>query len=258
MPIKLGVVEALFRYPVKSMRGEPLDSVEVDWHGIAGDRRLALRRLPEQLPDRLLDQGGFPWLTASKLPELILFAPGRPAASAETHLPTHVRTPDGDELALFSPELAAEIGRRLGSPVQMMHLRQGIFDEAGISLITGATVDEVARLSAMPADVRRFRPNIVIRSQRAEPFEEDAWVGGALQFGDGGEAVRLGVTMRDERCAMVNLDPDTARSAPELLKTIVRVADNRLGVYGTVTRRGRLRLGQTLYLEPQVGSAEHG
>ena len=69
MAIKIGEVEALFRYPVKSMSGEALESAELGWHGLDGDRRLALRRMD--------DRGGFPWLTATKLPELILFAPVR-------------------------------------------------------------------------------------------------------------------------------------------------------------------------------------
>src|SRR3954454_25037858 len=119
MPIQIGHVEALFRYPVKSMRGEQLEEAKLGWHGVDGDRRLAFRRID--------DRSGFPWLTATKLPELILFAPVRTSAGG---LPTHVRAPGGEELALFSPELAADIGDRHGSPVEMTHLDRGIFDEA--------------------------------------------------------------------------------------------------------------------------------
>ncbi|HEV8394548.1 MAG TPA: MOSC N-terminal beta barrel domain-containing protein [Vicinamibacterales bacterium] len=163
MPIKVGEVEALFRYPVKSMQGDPLEVAELGWHGLDGDRRLAFRRSD--------DRGGFPWLTATKLPELILFAPQRREPAAGGSLPTHVRTPDGEELALLGPELAADVGRRHGSPVEMMHLNRGIFDEASVSMITAATVGEIGRLSAQPPDVRRFRPNILIGSLRAVPFE---------------------------------------------------------------------------------------
>lgn len=248
MPIKLGEVEALFRYPVKSMSGERLDAAELDWHGIVGDRRLGVHRLG--------DHGGFPWLTATKLPELILFAPRRRGAMAEGDLPTHVRTPEGAELELFGPELAAEIGRRAGSPVEMMHLNRGIFDEAGLSLIAPATIDEIGRLSAQTPDVRRFRPNIVIRSLRALPFEEDEWVGGVLSFGEGSEAATIAVTNRDERCAMVNFDPDSARPAAEMLKAIVRVRHNKAGVYGTITRRGRLTVGQSIFFEPPARPGE--
>jgi uncharacterized protein YcbX len=247
MSIEIGEVEAVIRYPVKSMRGEPLGAAELDWHGIIGDRRLALRRLD--------DHSGFPWLSASKLPELILFAPLRRGSPLEQDLPTHVRTPESDELAVFGQELAADVGRRLGSPVQMMHLRQGIFDEAGISVITAATVSEIGKLATLAPDLRRFRPNIVIRSLRSVPFEEDEWVGGALSFGEGAGAATIAVTMRDERCSMVNLDPDSARPAAEMLKAIVQVKSNKVGVYGTITRCGRLTVGQTILFEPHLHRA---
>jgi hypothetical protein len=45
MPIEIGQIEAIFRYPVKSMRGELLDAATLGWHGLDGDRRLAFRRL---------------------------------------------------------------------------------------------------------------------------------------------------------------------------------------------------------------------
>ena len=242
MPIKVGQVEALFRYPVKSMSGEPLEGAELGWHGLDGDRRLAFRRAD--------DRGGFPWLTATRLPDLLLFAPQRRGAAVEGDLPTHVRTPEGEEMAVFGQELATEVGRRHGSPVQMMHLNRGIFDEASISVITSATVSEIGRLAAQRPDVRRFRPNIVIASLRSVPFEEDDWVGGVLSFGEGIEAAAISVTNRDERCSMVNLDPDSARPAAEVLKAIVRVKDNKAGVYGTVTRCGRLAVGQPILFEP--------
>jgi len=249
MPIKIGEVEALFRYPVKSMSGEPLEVADLGWHGLDGDRRLAFRRVD--------DRGGFPWLTAVKLPDLILFSPQRRGPAAEGNLPTHVRTPEGEEWAVFSQELATEVGRRHGSPVQMMHLNRGIFDEASVSVITSDTIGEIGRLAAQRPDVRRFRPNILIASLRSVPFEEDAWVGGVLSFGEGDGAAAIGVTNRDERCSMVNLDPDSPRVDAEMLKAIVRVRDNKAGVYGTVTRRGRLAVGQPIFFEPAAPHREH-
>jgi uncharacterized protein YcbX len=242
MPIKIGEVEALFRYPVKSMSGEPLEVADMGWHGLEGDRRLAFRRVD--------DRGGFPWLSAGKCPDLVLHAPLRRGPAVDGDLPTHVRTPEGEELAVFGEELAAEIGRRHGSPVQMTHLNRGIFDEANISVITSATVGDIGRLAAQRPDVRRFRPNIVIASLRSVPFEEDEWVGGVLSFGETSEAAAIAVTMRDERCSMVNLDPDSARAAPEVLKAIVRVRDNKAGVYAAVIRPGRVAIGQPILFEP--------
>src|SRR3990170_2944377 len=126
MSIEIGEVEAVIRYPVKSMRGEPLGAAELDWHGLEGDRRLALRRLD--------DHSGFPWLSASKLPDLLLFAPHGHKEGQE-NLPTHIRTPDGEEMPVFDEHLAGEIARRYGAPVQMMQMRHGIFDDASISVI---------------------------------------------------------------------------------------------------------------------------
>jgi uncharacterized protein YcbX len=241
MSIEIGHVEAIFRYPIKSMAGERLEAVDLGWHGFDGDRRLAFHRLD--------DRSGFPWLSAGRLPDLLLFAPQRPESDAPGDLPTHVRTPGGKDLPVFSDELAAEVGRRHGAPVQMMQLKHGIFDEANISVIASATIGEIGRLAGRSLDVRRFRPNILVRLARPTPFQEDGWVGGVLSFGDEYNAAAIAVTMRDVRCAMVNLDPDTASAAPEVLKAIVRVNDNNAGVYGAVTRVGSVAIGQRIFIE---------
>jgi len=242
MRVEIGQVEAIFRYPVKSMGGERLDSANLGWHGLDGDRRLALRRMD--------DRGAFPWLSASKLPDLVLFTPLRREDGAGGHLPTHVRTPDGEEMDVFGADLAAEIGRRHGASVQMMQLKHGIFDEASISVIALDTVSEIGQLAGVSPDMRRFRPNIVVRSVRSVPFQEDEWVGGVLSFGEGSDAPAVAVTMRDERCSMLNIDPDSASRAPEMMKAVVRANQNCAGIYGTVTRIGRVAVGQTIFLRP--------
>ena len=239
MPIEIGQIEAIYRYPVKSMRGEQLDAATLGWHGMDGDRRLAFRRVDER--------GGNPWLSAGRLPDLISFTPLRQQDKRDA-LPTHVRTPEGEEMPLFGDALAAEVGRRHGAPVQMMQLRHGIFDEASISVIASATVREIGRLAERSADVRRFRPNLVVRSTREVPFEEDEWVGGVLTFGEADDAPAVAVTMRDLRCAMVNIDPDGGSPAPEVMKACVRANENYAGIYCTVTRIGRLAVGQTIVL----------
>jgi uncharacterized protein YcbX len=240
MPIEIGHVEAIFRYPVKSMAGERLEAAEMGLHGIEGDRRLAFRRVE--------DRSGFPWLTATKLPELLRFAPQRREDVAPGELPTHIRTPDGTDLPVFGEALAAEVGGRYGAAVQMMQLRHGIFDDASISVIASDTVGEIARLAGQTPDVRRFRPNIVVRLLRPGPFQEDEWLGGVLKFGEGDDAPAIAVTMRDVRCSMINFDPDTASPAPEMLKAVVRVNQNNAGIYGAVTRVGRVATGQSIFL----------
>jgi uncharacterized protein YcbX len=215
--LAVGTIAAIFRYPVKSMRGEAVAAATLGWHGVEGDRRLALRRLDER--------GGFPWLTAGTLPDLIHYTPAREGEGGAEALPTHGRTPQGETLPIFG----------------------GIFDDASVSVIAAATVEEIGRLAGCPADVRRFRPNIVVRGGGA-PFGEDGWVGGVLTFGDPADAAAVAVTMPDVRCGMVNLDPDGGPATPRVLKAVVGANGNRAGIYGTVTRAGRIAVGQTVWL----------
>ena len=250
MLIEIGHVEAIFRYPVKSMAGERLEVANLGWHGLDGDRRLAFRRMG--------NRSGMPWLTASKLPDLLLFTLHRREDGAQGDLPTHIRTPDGEEMPVFGEDLAAEVGSRYGAPVEMMQLRHGIFDESSISVIALDTVHEIGRLAGRSLDVRRFRPNVVVRSLRSVAFQEDEWLGGVLSFGEGDDAPAVTVTMRDIRCSMLNLDPDSATPAPEVMKAVVRANQNNAGIYGVVTRIGRLAVGQTVLLRAANEKRERG
>lgn len=248
MKQEIGVITALYRYPVKSMAGEPLDSADVGWHGLRGDRRLAFRRLGET--------NGFPWLTASKLPELLLFTPVRSSEYASfsanaQHLPTHIRTPEGDVLELYSDALREDVSRRCKMDVELTHLKHGIFDESPISLISTATINAIgAGMGAPDMDTRRFRPNIVIETTSNRAFAEDAYVGKSLFFGEAetGNGVGINVALLDERCMMVNLDPDTAESNPAVMKTVVQMNKNNAGVYCTVIGTGTLAVGQKVYV----------
>jgi uncharacterized protein YcbX len=228
----LGAVREIYRYPVKSMAGEGLSTAAVGWHGLEGDRRFAFRRIA--------DTSGFPWLSASRLPALVChrawFPPGESGV--------RVVTPSGQDLAGESAELRALIAAACGEPVELMQLKHGIFDEAPLSLITVATMRRLGEVSGVSFDVRRFRPNIVIDTPDGEPFSEDRWVGRDLGCG---ETVQIGITLRDLRCAMVNLDPDTAQADARLLKTAARLNDACAGVYGVPVRTGTIRPGDELY-----------
>jgi uncharacterized protein YcbX len=240
MGIALGHVSAIFRYPVKSMAGQRLDGATIGWHGIEGDRRFAFRRLA--------DRGAFPFLTASRLSQLLLYQPlGRQDTTAEP-LPTHVRTPDGREYGLTDEALLKEIATRHGSGLELMQLRHGIFDEGAVSVIALGTIRGIMHEVGHDADVRRFRPNLVIDTRDAVPFEEDQWVGKVLEFGPEGTGPVVSVTLRDQRCVMVNFDPDTAEADALVMKTVVRMNENYAGVYGTVVRTGEVRVGQVVVL----------
>jgi hypothetical protein len=120
------------------------------------------------------------------------------------------------------------------------------------------TVREIGRLAGRNLDVRRFRPNVVVRLLRSAPFQEDEWLGGVLSFGEGDDAPAITVTMRDVRCSMVNFDPDSASPAPEVLKAVVGANQNNAGIYGAVTRIGRLAVGQTILLRAATEKRERG
>jgi len=237
---KIGRVSEIVRYPVKSMAGVPARSATLGWHGLEGDRRFAFRRVG--------DASGMPWLTASRLPELLLYQPVGFENPTGEQLPTHVRTPAGSELELGSAELKAELDERFRSPVELMNLRQGIFDEAAISMISLATIAGIGREAGLDLDRRRFRANIVVETERIEPFLEDAWVGQMLVFGESDPPPALSVTQCDERCVMINLDPDTGVSDPRVMKTVVRLNKNHAGVYASVVRTGTIHVGDTVSL----------
>jgi hypothetical protein len=238
--MEIGHVEAIFRYPVKSMAGESLEAANLGWHGLEDDRRLAFRRMNHH--------SDFPWLSASALPDLLRYSPHRHEDGARSGLPTHIRTPEGEAMPVFSDDLANDVARRHGAPVQMMQLKNGVFDDACISVIASETVREIARLAGQTPDARRFRPNIVVRLLRPLPFQENEWLGNVLSFGEGEGAPAIAVTTHDVRCSMINLDPDSARPAPEMLKAVVRVNQNNAGIYGAVTRIGLLAVGQPILL----------
>ncbi len=238
--MNVGRIAEIFRFPVKSMAGMPTDTIELGWHGLDGDRRFAFRRAA--------DRSGFPWLTASRLPELVRYSPFKLDGSAEDGLPTHVRTPAGRELELESPELRAELAERFGGEVDLLRMHGGIFDEAPVSLISLATVAGIGREAGLDLDHRRFRANLVIETDRPEPFLEDGWVGRTVKFGDGDPGPAVSVMLCDARCRMINLDPDTAAPETGVLKTVGRLNQGNAGVYATVVRTGTIRVGDRVTL----------
>jgi uncharacterized protein YcbX len=238
--IPVGRVRELVRYPVKSMAGITTESAILGWYGLEGDRRFAFRRVR--------DDSGMPWLTASRLPNLVLYQPVGLDESTGEPLPTHVRTPAGRCVELRSSELTAELAGRFGSAVDLMKLNHGIFDESPVSVISLTTIAGIGRQAGLDLDRRRFRANIVVETLASEPFLEDRWVGGMLMFGDAAPRPAVRVTMRDLRCMMINLDPETGAQDARALKTVVRLNENNAGVYAVVVRPGPIRVGDQVIL----------
>ena len=236
--IEIGRIREIVRYPVKSMAGTAMESAVLGWYGLDGDRRFAFRRAGET--------GGMPWLTAGRLPRLVLYQPV--GIDESTGEPAHVRTPDGQTLELRSAELTAELAARFGGGVELMKLNHGIFDEGAVSVISLATIAGIGREAGLDLDRRRFRANIVLETEGDTTFLEDGWVGGTLLFGEDEPRPAVSVTLRDERCVMMNLDPETAKQDARVMKTVVRLNGNHAGVYGTVVRTGTLRVGDRVRL----------
>jgi uncharacterized protein YcbX len=240
----IGHVSGLVRYPVKSMAGISTESAFLGWHGLEGDRRFAFRRLG--------DHGGFPWLTASRVPELLLYHPFGLDESTGEPLPTHVRTPSGAHAELRSAALESEIAERYGGRVELMQLKHGIFDDGSVSVLSQATIAAIGREAGLELEAKRFRANILLETHDGEAFEEDGWVGGRLLFGESEPRPAVSVTARDVRCVMINVDPDTGRQDGRVLKAVVGLNANKAGVYGTVVQTGTIRVGQGVSLVMDV------
>lgn len=257
------VVRQLWRYPVKSMGGEPLDAVDVGRYGLAGDRHWAV-----------VDVGTGLALTARRVPEL-LFASARlaPDGGVAIDLPTGATVTgaagDGDET------LSAWLGR----PVRLVEAQPGdrgtyeiAVDAAGAYLTapdaegpwsgrwqqwsgpagvfhdssrTRVSIIDEADLEG--ADVRRFRPNVLV----AGTDGADALVGGLLRH----ETLVLNVLKRIDRCVIVTrAQPDLPRDV-EVLRRIVHARDGYLAVGAHVREPGHLEVGTTLTVEPRPEAA---
>jgi uncharacterized protein YcbX len=251
--IEVGRVQALYRYPVKSMRGEAIAATHVWWHGFDGDRRYAFVRAD--------DPSGFPWLTGRQVPHMVRYAPyfvepENPAASA-----VRVRTPDGRDMAIEDSELLSEIAGRYGAGARLMQLKRGAYDGAGISLIGQTTIALLGRHVGRDLDPRRFRPNILVEPLDGQSVMEDDWLGARVIFGRRDDSARVRANRKDERCMMINLDPATATQDPEVLRAVVQVRNECAGIYGSVEAPGTICVGDVIRLvrepqgEPNIGDA---
>lgn len=230
----IGRVAALNRFPVKSMAGESLMRAEIDWQGIEGDRQYAFH-----FRDSL---SRFPWCTARTVSELVLHVArfGDPANPKTSGL--EVTAPDGWRGLIDDPELLARLSAAAGKPLALMQLAIGAFDAMPVSLVTSAAHRAVERAYGTPLDLRRFRSNIVIDSERSQ----DEWAGQRLAFGEDG--AELLVTAGVPRCAMTTIDPDTAAREPRVLRTIAQEFGNAYGVYAAPAKKGFVAIGDAVRL----------
>lgn len=230
----VGRIVALFRYPVKSMSSESLDSVEVGWNGLAGDRRWAFIR------DSMAGNG-FPWMTIRQRADMWHYTPRFVEPEHPDVTQTMVTTPSGEELDVTDPALASQ----LGDGVRLIRQTRGIFDTFPLSLISTRTVDAMSALTGLALEPRRFRPNILVETFADNEYPEDNWVGHTLSFGE----VKMRVDKRDKRCVITNVDPETTEKDPSVLRAITQDRQACLGVYGTTVQPGRLSVGDSITIE---------
>ena len=238
-------VQAIWRYPVKSLRGEALDRSVVTARGLLADRLWAVVDTATGKLGSGKDSRRFRRFPG---PALLSFAaryPEEPVDEATAPAPIVVG-PDGKDYPVAGGD-AEELFRRENGLATLTVAREstiGHFDEGPVSLISDATLQWVRdQLPGTTLDARRFRPNLVVSAGR--PFAEEAWCGHTVRIGEGNDAVELAVDHVLERCVMVTSAQAELEYAPAVLKLLGRRIEQpvRLAVLGTVVKPGVVRTG---------------
>ncbi len=239
----VGHVAGLFRYPVKSMAGEELRDAKVRWTGVEGDRRYAFLRADGKKSVQI----DFPWFTGREYPPLLTYKAAYEASDGKLLGRVRVTTPDGRLLDIDSDALNAELSRRSEKAVSLLQLGRGAYDGSALSLISTASVAEVAQATGhAEISPQRFRPNILV--ELAGGTHEDQWVGHALAISGGEAPLKIWVTRPDPRCMMININPVTGEQQPEILRHVAKARQNMLGIYVTVLAPGVIRPGDPIRL----------
>jgi MOSC domain-containing protein len=251
-------VAQLWRYPVKSMQGMPVDRLEVGPTGPAGDRLwglldpesgmvLSAKRYPALLTARADDTGG---AVRVILPGGVIVEAGSSDADHTlsewighrvVFVPADPDTGSAYEMTFDPPDDEAEY---YDIPVAA-----GTFhDLAAIHLLSVATLAQGAHEHPeLDWDVRRFRPNVVVAGA-LEPFEEDGWCGTDVRIG--GAVLRP--AQPTVRCAMpLRAQPGLARQK-DLFRALSDLHNNHLGVYVDVVRSGTIELDDEVTLDAPV------
>ncbi len=226
------------------MKGMSVDSADLHWYGLDGDRRFAFIR-----SDNASD---FPWLTGRQIPEIVTWQPEFTDPSNRRTSSVNVTLPSGITLAVESEDLLEHVGSLHNGPVHRMQLNRGMFDAAPISIVSLTTVEHLSAVYGSPLDYRRFRINIIIDPIQKTPYVEDSWIGGSLTFGEGANSATITPVRPIKRCAMVNIEPDTAETDASVLKNVVKSRDNCIGVYASPRTIGKVCVGDQLFINRGV------
>ncbi len=219
-------VEELWRYPVKSLRGERLAVADIGADGVAGDRLVHVRQqsgrvVTSRFRPRLLGLQGSLGDDGEPLVE------GLPWDSAGARELVRAAAGPGVELVRFK---GGDRGQR--------------YDVLPLTVLTASMAETVG------VDRRRFRPNIVIAG--AVDLDEAGWTGYGLRAG----GVVIGVRNRRTRCVMTTFDPDTLEQDPGVLRRIVRSFGGEVALDCWVVEPGRIAEGDPVELVELDGAVE--
>jgi uncharacterized protein YcbX len=239
--MRIGTVKQIWRYAVKSMAGEQLESCSLGTLGIPADRGWALR-----------DEATGAITTGSRLPLLMqceAFYRESPTAGAIPHVV--MRFPNGVEVASDESNVNARLSELLDRSVSLWALQPAVaphithFDAFPIHLLTTASLEAMNRSNtAAMWDVRRFRPNFFIETDdTVEGLVEFDW--SAVRVG----SVELKCEMRTERCAMATNAQKDIPKDPSILRSLVEAADRDLGVYASVVKAGEVSVGDVVEVD---------
>ncbi len=256
----IGRVESLWRYPVKSMRGEELQEAYVGFPGIYGDRLYAFHSSAAP--------AGFPYLTGREQTQMLLYRPAyrypeqmaRPGNLAEAEalapgltpvypesagLMVDVETPSGERLAIDDPRLIGKLreGIREGHELTLLRSDRAMTDCRPVSLFATQTAQQLSEEIGVDLDKRRFRANVFADLGLGAGFGEEEFVGKTLRLG---AKTVIAILERDPRCKMITLDPDTGHANPEVMRQLAHRHDGCAGVYGAVLVEGSVRHGDEI------------
>lgn len=232
----VGVVSELWRYPVKSMRGQRQDSVRVEERGVVGDRLYAVRDRDGKLAS------GKSTRRFRRFEGMLGFQAGD-----EDGVLT-ITLPEGRQIRADDDGVHRELQQELSNPDVTLAREQPVshFDASPLHILTDASLARLA--AALPGagiDVRRFRPNLLVRTDREPEFLEDDWIGRTAHIGD---EVVIAFTQQTERCVMVNSAQADLDANSKILRALSDANALNFGVYANVVHGGVISLGDPVRL----------
>ena len=237
----IGTVQQIWRFAVKSMAGERLETCTVGERGIPGDRGWAIH---DETAGRLA--------TGSRFPLLMQCAARYREPPVNGFIPhVDMQFPDGYTIGSDSSDVNERLTELLSKPVSLSSLitdsnAEHYFDVATIHVLTTAALAEMSRLNPEADwDVRRFRPNFFVETLPGiEGLIEFEWTGRTLRVGE----VELYCELPCERCVMPNLEQEGLPKDESVLRTIAKEAGNNLGTYARVAKTGVVKIGDVVEL----------